>query len=85
MAVTAPDWLVKRGGSLMSGPYGEELFMMFQGEPQYKLAPVPVAGKYGCAITQTINGKPIPSTARADTADAALQGGLEDLRKALGW
>ena len=53
---------------------------MFQGEPQYKLAPVPVEGKYGCAIMQTINGKPIPSTARADTADAALQGGLEDLR-----
>jgi hypothetical protein len=85
MAITAPEWLVKRGGSLKPGPYGDVWFVMFQGGPQYKLAPVPVGGKYGCAITQTINGKPIPSTARADTADAAIQGGLEDLRKALGW
>jgi hypothetical protein len=85
MAVTAPEWLVKRGGSLEPGAYGEVWLVMFQGGPQYKLAPVPVAGKYGCAITQTINGKPIPCAARADTSDAAVQGGLEDLRKALGW
>ena len=85
MAITAPDWLVKRGGSLELGAYGGVWFVMFQGGPQYKLAPLPVAGKYGCAITQTINGKPIPSTTRADTADAAIQGGLEDLRQALGW
>ena len=85
MAVNAPEWLVKRGGSLTPGPYGDVWFVMLQGEPQYKLAPVPVAGKYGCAITQTINGKPIPSTTPADTAEAAIQGGLEDLRKVLGW
>jgi hypothetical protein len=85
MAITAPEWLVKRGGSLAPGPYGDVWFVMLRGEPQYKVAPVPVTGTYGCAITQTINGKPIPCTARADTADAAIQGGLEDLRKALGW
>lgn len=85
MAVNAPEWLVKRGGGLTPGPYGDVWFVMLREAPQYKLAPVPVAGKYGCAITQTINGKRIDSTARADTAEAAIQGGLEDLRKALGW
>jgi hypothetical protein len=85
MAVNAPEWLVKRGGSLTPGPYGEVWFVMLQGEPQYKLVSVPVAGKYGCAIFQTISGKQIESSARADTADAAIQAGLEDLRKALGW
>jgi hypothetical protein len=85
MAVNAPEWLVKRGGSLQPGPYGETWFVMLQGEPQYKLAPVPVAGKYGCVITQTINGKQIASSAQADSAEGAIQAGLEDLRKALGW
>jgi hypothetical protein len=85
MAVKVPEWLARRDGSLKPGPYGETWYVMLGGEPQYKLAPVPVAGKYGCAITQTINGKLIESTARADTADGACQAGLEDLRKALGW
>jgi hypothetical protein len=85
MAASATEWLVKRGGSLQPGPYGQAWFVMLQGAPQYKLEPVPVAGKYGCAISQTINGKRIDSSARADTAEGALQAGLEDLRKALGW
>jgi hypothetical protein len=85
MAVNPPEWLVKRGGSLTPGPYGDVWFVMLQGEPQYKLAPVPVAGKYGCAITQTINGKRLESTAQAATAEAVIEAGLEDLRKALGW
>ncbi len=85
MAIPAPDWLVKRGGSLQPGAYGDVRFVMFEGAPQYKLATVPVGGKYGCAITQTINGKRIESTAIADTPERAIQGGLEDLRKALGW
>jgi hypothetical protein len=85
MAVKVPEWLARRGGSLTPGAYGEMWFVMLRGAPEYKLAPVPVGGKYGCAITQTINGKPIESAARSDTADGACQAGLEDLRKALGW
>jgi hypothetical protein len=85
MAVNVPEWLARRGGSLKPGPYGESWFAMLQGEPQYKLVPVPVAGKYGCAIIQTINGKQLENDVRADTADGAIQAGLEALRKALGW
>jgi hypothetical protein len=85
MTITAPEWLAKRGATLAHGADTRTWFVLFRGEPQYKLAPVPVAGKVGCAITQTINGKMIESTARADTPEEALRGGLEDLRKALGW
>jgi hypothetical protein len=85
MAVTAPEWLVKRGGSLQAGPYGDVWFVMLQGAPQYKITPIPVAGRDGCIISQTINGKIIDCTAKADNTDAAVQGALEDLRKALGW
>jgi hypothetical protein len=85
MAPTAPDWLTRRGGRLMQGSTGGLWFVVFDNEPQYSLTPVPVAGKFGSAIRQTINGKRIESASTAETPDAAVQAGLEDLRKALGW
>jgi hypothetical protein len=54
-------------------------------EPQYLLIPVPIAGRFGCAVMQTINGKRLDGTGTYPTEDEALRGGLEDLRKALGW
>jgi hypothetical protein len=54
-------------------------------EPQYLLIPVPSAGRFGCAVMQTINGKRLDGNASYQTEDEALCGGLEDLRKALGW
>jgi hypothetical protein len=44
-----------------------------------------VAGKFGCSVTQTVNGKRLDSGASYATLEDALRGGLEDLRKALGW
>ncbi len=83
--MTAPDWLTLRGGSLKLGSDGNRWFVLFAGQPNYSLAVVPVAGKLGCAIRQTINGQRIESAATFATADEALTGGLNDLRKALGW
>jgi hypothetical protein len=58
---------------------------MLEDKPQYLLTPVPVAGKYGCEVRQTVNGRRLESAGTYASADAALSGGLEDLRKALGW
>ena len=52
---------------------------------QLLAGPAPVAGRFGCHVTQTINGKPIGSTGVFANPDDAVRGGLEDLRKALGW
>jgi hypothetical protein len=84
MALTAPDWLARRSGALQRGSDGR-WYVVFSGQPQYRLEPVPVAGQFGCAIVQTINGERIPSDSRAATAEDAIRAGLEDLRKALGW
>ncbi len=81
----APEWLKRHGGVVRKGYAGNAWFVDFAGQPQYRLVPVPVDGKYACDITQTINGKRIPSSSRADTAENAIAAGLGDLGKALGW
>lgn len=85
MAVTAPDWLTRHEGSLKLGPDGRTWYVLMGTEPQYALVPRPVAEKYGCYVKQTNNGKLIDSHSTGTTIDEALRGGLEDLRKALGW
>ena len=85
MTLPTPDWLAQRGGELRPGTAGHSWFVAFDGTPQYKLVATPVAGKYGCHITQTINGRHVESAAVAATAEEAARAGLEDLRKALGW
>lgn len=85
MTLATPPWLSKRGGELRSGTSGHSWFVVFDGAPQYKLVAAPSSGRFGCHITQTINGKGIPSAAQAATAAEAVAAGLEDLRMALGW
>jgi hypothetical protein len=85
MVVSAPEWLTRRGGSVQQASTGGAWFVHFSGQPQYSLVPVPVGNAVGCAIRQTINGKRIESTSTATTPEQALQAGLEDLRKSLGW
>jgi hypothetical protein len=46
---------------------------------------VPAKGKHACRISETINGRRIESGSVYDTALAALNGGLKDLRDHLGW
>jgi hypothetical protein len=85
MALTSPDWLTRHGGALQERPGGGAWLVLFHDQPQYLLTPVPVAGKFGCAIMQTINGRRVDSRAVAATPEEAVKAGLEDLRKALGW
>lgn len=85
MVLTTPDWLTRRGGELRADVGGHSWAVFFDGAPQYRVTPVPVQGKHGCKIRQTINGKLVESAGVAATPEDAVRAGLEDLRKALGW
>jgi hypothetical protein len=85
MAPTIPGWLQQRGGKLELASDGRTWVVWFDGQANYSLEAVPVKGKFGCKISQTINGHRVPSEGTFATADAAVAGGLDDLRKALGW
>jgi hypothetical protein len=84
--MTLPDWLQARGGSLKPGVRPETTFVMLEGNPLYKLEVRPAAGKFACAVSDTVNGKrhDDPKATYPDAA-AALVGGLDQLRNALGW
>lgn len=83
MALTTPEWLARHGGELRAEKTSWVVF--FDRAPQYRLTPLPVAGKFGCEVMQTINGKRVESGGTYATMEDAIRGGLEDLRKALGW
>jgi hypothetical protein len=85
MAITTPDWLTRHGGSLREGVAGRSWIVWISEEPQYRLVPVPAAGKFACDVTQTVNGRRLEGKETYPSLDAAVQGGLEDLRRALGW
>ena len=84
-SMTTPDWLTQHGGSLKLGSDGKTWYVFFAGQPYYSLLDVPDAGKFGCAIRQTINGKRLDTHGTFATKDEAINGGLDDLRKTLGW
>jgi hypothetical protein len=84
-AMQIPEWLRRRGGDLQLCPDGRSWAVLLNGEPQYLLVPFPVAGKHGCIVEQTVNGKRLESKNTYASQEEALRGGLEDLRKALGW
>ena len=83
--MTAPAWLAQRGGTVKLGSDGNNWYVVLNDQPSYRLTAVPAGGKFSCAIRQTNNGKRIESQGIFPTADEAIQAGLEDLRKALGW
>jgi hypothetical protein len=85
MAVATPEWLSKRGGNFRPATVNGTWLVLIAGEPQYRLVPVPVDGKFGCQVTQTVNGKRLDQGTVFETRDEALRGGLNDLRNALGW
>lgn len=85
MALSTPEWLARRGATVKTSGDGQNCFVVINGRPDYALSVVPVAGKFGCAIRQTINGTRIDSPGTQPTSEAALRQGLEDLGKALGW
>lgn len=83
--MTAPDWLTQRGGDLKLGSDRTTWYFVIGDQPQYSLVAVPVDGRFGCAIRQTINGRRIASNGVHATRDEAIRSGLDDLRQALGW
>jgi hypothetical protein len=85
MSVSTPDWLARHGGELRANPDGQSYAVYFGPVLEYVLHPFPVQGKFGCRVKQTINGKHLESGAPHPTEDDAVRGGLEDLRRALGW
>jgi hypothetical protein len=84
VALKTPEWLARHNGALQERGDGKWLVLLGN-EPQYLLVPVPLTGRFGCAVTQTVNGKRLDSGGVHPTVEEAVSGGLEDLRKALGW
>jgi hypothetical protein len=85
MKVTTPDWLAQHDGELRLGKDGTSYSVYIGGELRYVVLPVPAKGKHACRVTETVNGRRLESGATYATAEEAVRGGLEDLRKALGW
>ena len=83
--MTVPEWLTKRDGTLKPGVRDGVLFVMAGGKPLYRLDVRPAGGTFVCAVVQTVNGKQIGDDVKYESADAALAGGLEQLRNKLGW
>lgn len=83
--MTNPDWLRQHDGEARASKDGRSLAVFFAGQPQYLLMLAPTAGKYGCKVVQSINGKRLDAGAAFPSPEAAFQGGFDDLRKALGW
>ena len=85
MALASPEWLMRRGGAIKLGSDGKTWFVMLNDQPQFALTVVPVGGRFGSAIKQTNNGHRIESAGVQASPEEAIAGGLEDLRKSLGW
>ncbi|MBA4189230.1 MAG: hypothetical protein C0467_14635 [Planctomycetaceae bacterium] len=64
----------------------ETTFVMLSGQPLYKLEVRPTTGTFACAVSNTVNGKRLDDAKSTyPTPEAALAGGLEQLRLVLGW
>jgi hypothetical protein len=85
MPLTTPDWLAHHDCRLEPAGSEKSYLVLIDNKPQYLLVPIPLGGKVGCAVTQTINGKRLDGGGTYPTQEDAIHGGLEDLRKALGW
>jgi hypothetical protein len=83
--MTSPEWLTQHDGEARTSKDGRSLTVFFAGKPQYLLMLTPTAGKHGCKVVQSINGKRLDGGTAFPTTEAAFQGGFDDLRKALGW
>jgi hypothetical protein len=85
VTLATPEWLSSHAGELRPGSGGHAYLVYFDGQPQYVVRPTPAAGKFGCDVVQTINGQRVESGGSYATENEAASGGLEDLRKFLGW
>lgn len=85
MTSTAPDWLLARGGEVRPGVTAHTWLVLLGGTPQYRIVVVPAKGKFTAVVTQTNNGRQIDGGIEYPNVEAARDGGLAELRAALGW
>jgi hypothetical protein len=85
MTIPTPDWLTKHGGEVRLSNDHRYWVGYLSKEPQYLLRPVPAGGKFAIEVEQSINGRRLESKQTYPSDADAIKGGLEDLRKALGW
>jgi hypothetical protein len=85
MPIKTPDWLERHSGAVRQTSLPKTWVVLLAGEAQYRLVTAPAGGHFTCHVTQTVNGKRLDSGATVPSEEEALQSGLEDLRKALGW
>lgn len=85
MVLLPPDWLTHRGGTLRLCPDGQSWAVLLDNQPQYLVRPIPAEGKFASFVEQTISGSRLYGKTVYSSTDEALRGGLEDLRKLLGW
>lgn len=83
--VSAPEWLSRHNATLTASKDGKSWLVHMNRELVYVLALIPVEGKHGIKLMQTINGKQIPVEGAHPSADKAYAAGLEKLRATLGW
>ena len=83
--MAVPEWLARRDGALKPGVAEHMIYVLIGGTPQYKVEARPVVGKYIAAVQQSVNGRRLDDGTPYDSPDAALAGGLEQLRNRLGW
>jgi hypothetical protein len=85
MPISTPEWLSKRGADFRRSKDHRYWVVYLNKEPQYLIRPVPAVGKHAVEVEQSNNGKRLEGKQTYATEEDALRGGLEDLRKALGW
>lgn len=85
MKLDAPIWLTSRRGGVSLGLNDSTWLVTVEGLQQYRLYAAPAKGQFTCSVTHSYNGKKIDGGKIYPTAEAALNGGLEELREHLGW
>jgi len=85
MAVTTPEWLQQRAGQVRESTLAGIWLVMLNGEPQYRLIPVPAQARHACDIIETASGRKLGDGQTYPTSEDAVRGGLERLRSVLGW
>lgn len=83
--MTIPDWLSRHDGALRTGPNSQTWLVTFNGHPLYRLFATTAKGQFTCAVTQANNGQRVDQGKQYASIDAALSGGLDELREKLGW
>jgi hypothetical protein len=82
---TVPNWLTSRSGELHRGVTENTWQVLLNGSLAYQMAVVPAKGQFTCVVKQTNNGKRLDKGTTFPTVEGALEGGLVELREAVGW